>query len=385
MIGGVLLKFAHLSDLHIGKIVNGFKMLEDQKIILGNIVADIGRENVDAVFISGDVYDKALPSAEAVELFDFFLSSLNSLGVEVFLISGNHDSSERLSFAHSILDCMRVHISPTYSGSVPRYDLPDNISVFLLPFIKPFEVSRLFPEEEILSYTDALRVALSQADVDPVRFNILLSHQFVTGSSLSGSEEVSVGGLDNVDYSVFDAFDYVALGHIHRSQRIYRDGIRYSGSIMKYSFSEAEDVKSFLVLEVEGKDDISIREVPIMPVHEMRKLRGRFSSIMAKDGYDERYCNDYYQITLTDDEDIPGCLESLRKLYPNLMRLEYDNARTRAGLGIDFLEDMEEKSPFEIFSEFFEMQNGKKMSPEEEEYMKNLMDDIFTHDDEEML
>lgn len=374
------MKFVHLSDLHIGKRVNEFSMTEDQEYILDQILSVIDEEKPDGVLIAGDVYDKSVPATEAVTLFDDFLVRLASRGVRTFVISGNHDSPERLAFGARLMRAQNVYISPVYAGNSEAVTLNDEygeIDVFLLPFVKPVHVRRYFPEEKIESYTDALRVALSAFDIHPERRNVLVTHQFVTGASRSESEEISVGGSDNVDACVFDAFDYVALGHIHRPQRIGRDTLRYCGTPLKYSFSEADQEKSVTVIELREKGNTLVRVRPLKPLREMREIRGYFDELISAKYYAGLPREDYYHITLTDEEDIPDAITKLRTVYPNVMRLDYDNARTRAGIDFSEAEAIEKKTPFELFSEFYVRQNGKPMDEEQERYLTALMAEIW--------
>lgn len=374
------MKFVHLSDLHIGKRVNEFSMAEDQEYILGQILSVIDAEKPDGVLIAGDVYDKSVPATEAVTMFDEFLVGLSRRGVKTFVISGNHDSAERLAFGGRLMRSHGVYLAPAYAGraeSVVMRDEYGEAEVFLLPFVKPSHVKRYFPDEPIDSYTDALRVAVSTIPLDGTRRNILVTHQFVTGASRSESEEISVGGSDNVDASVFDAFDYVALGHIHRPQTIGRETLRYCGTPLKYSFSEAGQEKSVTVVELGSKGDVRVRTVPLKPLREMREIRGFFDELTSTAYYSALSRQDYYRITLTDEEDIPDAVTRLRAIYPNVMRLDYDNARTRAGIDFSAAEAVEKKTPLELFREFYVRQNGKAMDEEQEKYLAALMAEIW--------
>ena len=327
------MKLIHLSDLHLGKRVNEFSMLEDQEYILRKILAVMDDEQPDAVLIAGDVYDKSVPSAEAMLLFEEFLYSLVKRKLQVFVISGNHDSPERLSFASKLIDASGVHLSPVYDGAVAPMTLTDQfgpVNIYMLPFLKPAHVRRFFPDEEIASYTDALRLAVGKMAIDTRQRNVLVTHQFVTGAERSDSEDISVGGSDNVDAAVFDGFDYVALGHIHAPQCIGGNNrVRYCGTPLKYSFSEAKHVKSVSVVTLGAKGDTEVRTVPIVPRHDLRELRGSYMELTARANYEGTAVDDYLHITLTDEEDIPDVIGKLRVIYPNLMKLDYDNARTR--------------------------------------------------------
>lgn len=374
------MKFIHLSDLHIGKRVNEFSMLEDQKHILRVILGIIDEEGPDGVLIAGDVYDKSVPSAEAVQLLDDFLCSIAEKGIPAYIISGNHDSAERLSFGSRLMDRSGIHISPVYDGTVTCHSLSDEygkVNIYMLPFIKPLHVRRFFPESEIESYTDAIRVAIGNTDIDTAQRNIIITHQFVTGASRSESEEISVGGSDNVDSSVFDLFDYVALGHIHGPQKIGRDTLRYCGTPLKYSFSEASHKKSVTVVEMAEKGSVSIRTVPLIPKRDMREIRGAYEEILMKKSYEGTNTEDYIHITLTDEEDILNAMSNLRVIYPNIMRLDYDNKRTRSTSGASMAENAEKKSPLDLFSDFYNAQNGQPLNEVQTEYIKSLAEEIW--------
>jgi len=374
------MKYIHLSDLHLGKRVNEFSMQEEQKAILEQILTVIDREAPDGVLIAGDVYDKTVPSAEAVVLFDDFLAALAGRGLQVFVVSGNHDSPERIAFGSRVMERGGIHLSPVYGGEIRPFVMRDGlgeVNVYMLPFVKPTHVRRYFgEEEEIVTYTDAVRVVIRHMNVDPAARNVLVAHQFVTGALRSDSEEISVGGSDNVDASVFEGFDYVALGHIHRPQSCGAEHIRYCGTPLKYSFSEMNDIKSLTVLEL-GEGAPIIRTVPLTPIHDMSELRGSFGEIARAD-YAERNPKreDYLRIVLTDEDDIPDAIGRLRRLYPNLMRLEYDNARTRKNNLIEGASRTQAKTALELFCEFYELQNNAPMSREQEDYMRNLIESI---------
>ncbi len=374
------MKLIHLSDLHLGKRVNEFSMLEDQRYILTEIIRVIDAEQPDAVLIAGDVYDKPVPSAEAVQLLDDFLCRLANRNLQVLMISGNHDSAERVAFGGRLMEGSGIHISPAYDGIVKPVILNDKwgeVRFYLLPFLKPVHVRRFYPEEEIETYTDALRVAVKHMNVEETTRNVLLTHQFVTGAERCDSEEVSVGGTDNVDATVFDAFDYVALGHIHGPQQVCRPTIRYCGSPLKYSFSEAKHQKSVTVIELEEKGGINLRTVPLVPRHDMREIRGRYMEVTAKSFYEQMKTDDYLRITLTDEEDVPNAVGKLRVIYPNLMKLDYDNSRTRNTFHLEDAADVEHLSPIELFAELYEKQNNVPMNQEQTNFVQSLMEQLW--------
>lgn len=374
------MKFIHLSDLHIGKRVNEFSMLEDQKYILTQIIQIVEEEAPDGVLIAGDIYDKSVPSAEAVQLFDDFLCQLAKQKRQVFVISGNHDSPERIAFGSRLMDASGIHLSPVFQGEITPISLEDSygkVDIFMLPFLKPAHVRRFYEEEEIESYTDALRVVIEHMKLQPEHRSILLTHQFVTGASRSESEELWVGGADNVDASVFDSFDYVALGHIHGPQSIGRETLRYCGTPLKYSFSEAGHKKSVSVVELLEKGTCRIETIPLIPKRDLRELKGTYMELTEKKNYEGTNTEDYIHITLTDEEDIPDAIGKLRVIYPNIMKLDYDNRRTRSHADFGDLEQMGEKTPLELFSEFYEKQNNQPMNQEQREFIKELMERIW--------
>ena len=369
----------HLSDLHLGKRVNGFSMLEDQRYILERILTVIDDEKPQAVVIAGDVYDKPVPPAEAVELFDDFLVKLARRKITVFVISGNHDSPERLAFAARLMQGSGVHMAPVYNAMVQPFFLEDEygpVGFYSLPFLKPAHVRRFFPEETIESYTDALRTAVNDLRADVTVRNVLITHQFVTGAAVCDSETVSVGGTDNVDAAVFDGFDYVALGHIHGPQSVGRQTLRYCGTPLKYSFSEANHKKSVTVVELRQKGSVAVRTVPLTPLRELREIRGSYEELTLRANYQGSNTEDYLHVTLTDEEDVPNALDRLRTIYPNIMKLDYDNTRTRAVQWIPDQTEMEHKSELELFQDFYAQQNGKPMSREQSDYCSRLIEQL---------
>ncbi len=437
------MKLLHISDLHIGKRVNEFSMIEDQKYILRQILTIADQQQADGVMIAGDIYDKPVPSAEAVQVFDWFLTELADRGKKVYAVSGNHDSAERIAFGAQLMRGRGVYVSPVYRGETAKYTLTDaygEMNIYLLPFIKPAVVRHAlegltdtdadFMQEEVLSdaaekekpskvlpgscyeteksskvssescyekekpskvssescyekekpskvspesYYDAVKIVIERMNVDTSKRNILIAHQFVTGAGRCDSEEVSVGGLDNVESEVFDAFDYVALGHIHSPQFIKRETLRYCGTPLKYSFSEADQEKSVTVVEFAEKGNIQLSTVPLVPLRDMRRIRGTYLEVTARTFYQEFNKEDYVQVTLTDEEDIPDGLQKLRIIYPNLMRLEYDNSRTKQSHMIERVEDIEQKSEQELFAEFYELQNNQPMNTEQAAFVAQLI------------
>ena len=374
------MKIIHLSDLHLGKRFNEFSLTEDQGFILNQITSVISDEAPDAVIIAGDIYDKSVPSAEAVGLFDRFLTGIMKYTGHIFVISGNHDSAERIAFGSHIMEKSGIHMSPVFDGKILPTVLRDEygeVCVYMLPFIKPVNVRRFFPDRTVESYTDAVNAAVDAMDVDFTKRNILVTHQFVTGAQKSDSEEISVGGSDNVDSSAFDGFDYVALGHIHSPQDVGSQRIRYCGTPLKYSFSEAKQKKSVTVAEIGEKGSLVIRTVPLVPRHDMREIRGSFEYVISKECAEAGDCMDYIRAVLTDEEDVPEAMGRLRTVYPNVMSIEYDNRRTRSAHGDMGTAEAEHKPPIQLFEEFYSFSNGGGMSDEQRELVQSLIEKIW--------
>ena len=377
------MKLIHLSDLHIGKRVNEVSMIGEQEHILEQILDIVDAEKPRAVLICGDVYDKTVPSAEAFTLFDSFLCRLAERKPEVLIISGNHDSPERLAFGGRLMEGNGIRLSPVYDGTVSSVTVSDeygDVRFWLLPFLKPAHVKRFYPEAGIESYTDALRVAVENMSIDPAQRNVLLTHQFVTGAATCESEEISVGGSDNVDAAVFAGFDYVALGHIHGPQNVGSPHIRYCGTPLKYSFSECHHRKSVTVVELGEKGDLQLRTVPLTPKHDMRQIRGSYDEVTARSFYENTAVDDYLHITLTDEEDVPEAMARLRTVYPNLMKLSYDNTRTRSTAVIDSAVDVQRKSPLQLFEELYTLQNNQPMTDTQRKYLLGVMQTIWEGD-----
>lgn len=376
------MKLLHIADLHIGKRVNEFNMIEDQKYILEQILRITDEEKPDGVLVTGDVYDKSQPSAEAVELLDEFLTKLTVFGYPIFMISGNHDSPERLSFGSRIMQKNGLHIAGVFDGVLQKVTLEDEhgiVNIYLLPFLKPSMVKPYF-EQPIESYDEAVRAVIFTAEINTQERNILLAHQFVVNGAQqperSESESLSVGGLDNVDASAFDAFDYVALGHLHRPQRIGRDTVRYAGSPLKYSFSEARHQKSITLLDLGIKGELSIHQLPLIPLHDLREIKGPIAELLRIGREDPELTEDYIHATLTDEEEIYDAIGQLRQVYPNLMVLDFENSRTRHVVFSQIASsgDVAKKSPMDLFAAFYQIQNNNELTPEQIHVMERIFE-----------
>ena len=406
------MRFVHLADLHIGKKVNEFSMIEDQRFVLKQVLDVVEEGKTDGVILAGDIYDKAVPSAEAVGLLDWFLTELSRLNMPVYIISGNHDSGERLAFGAQMLKDSGIYVASVYDGTLEPIVLEDDygeLFLYLLPFVKPVHVKRALrsetenldvlegteteqpgiledtqgdcfkedDKETIQTYNDAVRIVLENAKVSSENRNLLVTHQLVTGATRCDSEDLSVGGIDNVNASLFEDFDYVALGHIHGPQSMTRDTIRYAGTLLKYSFSECTHKKSITLVELKDKGNVSIETIPVKPLHDMRQIKGTYETLMSYDFYKDSDRDDYLKVVLTDEEEIPNVMGRLRTVYPNIMKLEYENTRTKTIRQIEEAEITEDKSPLDYFEEFYEKQNNQELTEQQRQLAQELIEKIW--------
>ncbi len=383
------MKFLHISDLHFGKKLNEFSLIEDQKFIIFKILQCIDEQKPDAVVIAGDVYDKGIPSVEAVKLFDDFLCRLAERKIDVFIISGNHDSPERMTCGASLMETSGIHFAPVYDGKVCKYELSDKngpVNIYLLPFIKPAIVRAALEAqgksdeaEKITTYDSAVEAAISQMNVDWSERNVLVAHQFITGSTRCDSEDISVGGTDNISAELFSKFDYVALGHLHGMQNAGGENIRYSGSPLKYSFSEVNHKKGGLIVELEQKGSLKVEEYPFESQHDLRCLKGTYEELTLKKYWEQlgEGVNDYLHITLTDEDDVPEGFARLQLIYKNLVSLSYDNSRTQKDNQIEAAANIENVSPLDLFEKFYTLQNNQEFSDEQKKFAQDLIEDIW--------
>ena len=349
-------KLLHIADLHLGKRLNGVSFLEDQIFLLDQIATLARTEHADAVIIAGDVYQKASPQSEAMAAFDAFVTRLAAAGIRVLVISGNHDSAQRISYLSALVRNAGVYVSEEFTGTVQTVTLSDafgEVHFGLLPFLKPIQARRFYPDEKIETYEDAVRTVLRHSPIDPSARNVLVCHQFVTGAATCDSEETAVGGLDCVDVSAFDGYDYVALGHIHGPQRMTRDTVRYAGSLMKYSFSEVNHRKSVTVVELLEKGDVRLRTVPLTAPHDMRAVEGMLADVMAMP-----YSEDYVWVTIHDELPPPDARVSISTVFPNLLKFSVVNSKTKMDVDVLARDQMESKSVPELFSDFYRLQNN---------------------------
>lgn len=356
------MRFLHIADLHLGKQMNDLLLLDDQAAILDQIVQIAVEEKVDAILIAGDVYQRTSPQAEAMALFDHFVSQLVERGKKVFVISGNHDSSLRISYFSSLVKNAGVYVTEAFCGELQHVTLHDadgDLTVWMTPFLRPRQVKRALPEERITSYQEAVAAVLRHADIDFSQRNLLMCHQFITGCKTCDSEELSVGTLDHIDGAILDGFDYVALGHIHGPQKVLRDTMRYAGSPLKYSFSEATHKKSVTIVELLEKGETTVRTVPLHPLHDVRLIEGKMDDILAMP-----YSEDYVWITIHDELPPPDAKITFTVNFPNMMKFSVVNSRTKYDLDVRATEAMENKSVAELFSDFYRLQNNDQLPSE---------------------
>lgn len=382
------MRFMHLADLHIGKRVNGYPMLEDQKYVLQQVLQVASEQSLDGVILAGDIYDKTVPAGEAVQVLDWFLTELSQLELPVYMVSGNHDSGERLSFGAKLMEKSGVHVESIYDGTLTPIVLEDSygpLYLYMLPFVKPVHVRKALEskidgeslDDEVLTYDDAVARVLQEAKIDENARNLLVAHQLVTGASRCDSEDVSVGGIDNISATLFEDFDYVALGHIHGPQSMTRDTIRYAGTLLKYSFSECNHKKSITIVELKEKGNVEIETIPVKPMRDLRVVKGEYNTLMSPEFYKESNREDYIKVILTDREDVPEAMGKLSTVYPRIMALEYENRNGRGTAHLDGADVVEQKQPMEYFKEFYEGKNGVEMTPYQEKIVADLMREVW--------
>lgn len=372
------MRFLHISDLHLGKRVYEYSMLEEQRNALWQVLSVIDEKKVEGIFIAGDIYDKSIPTIEAIELFDSFLVELSNRNIDVYIISGNHDSPERVGFGAEFFKGKRIYISKAYEGIIQYVDKEDSygkIRIHLIPFLKPANVRRFYQEAEITDYNSAIRTVVENMELCEEGRNIVLVHQFITGAVRSQSEESFLGGMDNIEYDLFDEFDYVALGHIHKSQAMGRQQVRYSGALVKYALDEINQIKSMTLVEIKNKGEVETETIPIKPIHEMRRIEGTYMELTDRKNYVDTKLDDYLYVVLKDEEDVPDALRKLRVIYPNILKLEYDNTRTRLRNSVIEGKAIRRKEPMEYIEELFRKQNNEDMTSEQAMVLRRIMED----------
>lgn len=374
------MKFAHLADLHIGKRLYEYSLIDNQRDILNKIVELIKKYNLDGVVISGDIYDKSVPPVDAVEIMDEFLSALAALDIFIIIIGGNHDSVARLSFGSKVLEQSRVFISPVFNGNIEKVELSDqfgSINFYLLPYIRPINVKRAYKDFSGESFTEALKFVIERINPDKSMRNVLVAHQFVTGAQKSDSEELYVGGSENVTYTLFDDFDYVALGHLHMPQNVGRDTVRYAGTPLKYSFSEISHKKSMTIVDIKQKGDIKIQEIPLNPACDLVELRGSLNELISNSIASSIDKKSFVKITLTDEVLKNNALDILKNFYPCIVSIGYDNSMTRDNKLIRKAENYEEQEPQQIVEELFVQQNNRAMNADERDLINKLVKKVW--------
>ena len=377
------MKILHLADLHLGKVIQEQSLLEDQKYMLNEIIKKLQEENVETILISGDVYDRSIPQTDAIDLLDYFLNILiKDLKKQVFIISGNHDSKERLGFGNKIFENDGLFISSKYEGKIKKVELQDEygkLNIYMLPFIKPIEVKKYFNDES-LSYDETIKKIIEKEDIDESQRNIILTHQFVTaiGEQVerTESEVLTLGGTDNVDISNYNKFDYVAIGHVHRPQRIGRDTARYAGTMLKYSFSEVNHKKTMPIIDFKEKGNIDIKLVELKPLRDMREIKGPIEKLI--ENYEEENAKDYIRAIITNEEPVYDAIGQLRRIYPNVLKLEVQNSKIMSNIEFktENLQKVKSKSEIELFNEFYKFQNNIELNEEQINLIQEIVKEI---------
>lgn len=380
------MKILHLADLHLGKILQEQSLLEDQEYMLNMILNLIKKEDIDVVLISGDVYDRSVPPAEAVNLLDNFLKKLiKDIKVKVFIISGNHDSKDRLGFGSKIFEDEGLYIESRYNGKLRKVELEDEygkLNIYMLPFVKPIEVKQFFDEDLENNYNLAINKIIAKENINEEERNIIMVHQFVTAGNVeperTESEVLSLGGIENVDVSNFKQFDYVAIGHVHRPQRIGRDTARYAGTILKYSFSEINHKKTIPIIEIKEKNNLTIKLEESIPLRNMREIKGPIQELIKKENYEGTNLNDYIKAIITNEEPIYDAIGQIRKIYPNTLKLEIRNSKTINEVQEQNLnlENLKKKTELELFNDFYELQNNTKLNDGQIKILKNIISEV---------
>lgn len=375
------MKIAHISDLHLGKNLHNFSLIEDQKYILDKIIDTLVKEKIQALIIAGDVYDKSIASVEAINLFESFLLSLVQKKISVLIVSGNHDSFERLTFGKKFMESCDIYFSKSTDKLIDKIQLKDefgNINFYLLPFIKPADVRHTFSVEEIHSYEDAVKYVIDESKINKQERNILVAHQNVLNAQHCDSEDISIGGVDAISSSLFSDFDYVALGHIHKPQFIGQDKkIRFCGTPLKYSVSELEHEKSITIIDFKQKNDITFEYIPLQPKRDIRRIKGTFEQIIENSKNDSYNKQDFIDIILTNENEVEDAIYKLRTVYPNVLQITYDNSKTNNVNTIENIQKISSLDPNKIFSEFYENRNGLPMDEEQSKYIKDLILNIW--------
>lgn len=380
------MKIVHLADLHLGKILQEQSLIEDQEYMLKEIINIIKAEKVQVLLISGDVYDRSVPPTEAVNLLDsFFKILIKELKIKVFIISGNHDSKDRLGFGNKIFEDEGLYIESKYTGTLKKVKLEDEygpLNIYMLPFIKPVEVKKFFEEDLENNYDLAINKIIEKEEINETERNIIMVHQFVTAGNVkperTESEVLSLGGIENVDVSNFESFDYVAIGHVHRPQKIGRDTARYAGTILKYSFSEINHNKSIPIIDIKEKGNITINLLPLKPLRDMREIKGPIEELIKEENYKEGNLEDYIKAIITNEEPVYDAIGKIKKIYPNTLKLEIQNSKTinsNTEQNIN-LEEVKKKSELELFSDFYKLQNNLDLNEKQKEIVKNIISEV---------
>lgn len=374
------MKLAHISDLHLGKTLHTYSLIEDQEFILTQIVNILKERKIDVLMVAGDIFDKNVAPEAGLKVLRRVLNQLVEAKIKVLLISGNHDSAERLTFGGEFMTEKGIYFSKIYDGVIEPVTFDDEfgpVNFYLLPFIKPSLVQHYFPDKEILTYEDGVRCSIENMKLNPAERNVIIAHQNILSAERCESEENIIGGLDAISADVFKDFDYTALGHIHKPQKIGDNNVIYSGTPLKYSTSELNHEKSMPVITLNKKSEIEIEYVPLVPKRDLRQISGTLDEIMKASKKDSNNPEDFIDIILTDENEVLDAISTLRSVYPNVLKITYDNNATRAAENIENFESVNEKNPLEMFEAFYKSRRGVEIDDVQKEYIQSLIEKIW--------
>lgn len=374
------MKLAHISDLHLGKTLYNYSLIEDQEYILEQIVGILVEKKVEVLMIAGDVFDKNVAPEAGLKVFRKFLNRLVESKIKVLIISGNHDSAERLTFGGEFMTEKGIFFSKVYDGKIEPVSFEDEygpVNFYLLPFIKPQIVNHYIEGNEIDTYEEAVQFAVKNMNINTSERNVILAHQNILSAKRCESEENIIGGLDAVSDAVFKDFDYTALGHIHSQQKIGKNNVFFCGTPLKYSVSEFDQEKKMPIISLAEKGKVDIEMIPLIPKRDLRKITGTLDEILSNAKNDPNNHEDFIDITLTNEYEVMDAMASLRTVYPNVLKLSYDNKASRAAENVEKFSGVNEKKPLEIFEAFYQSRRGTEMNDEQKNYIQALIEKIW--------
>lgn len=385
------MRILHTSDWHIGKKINDFNMIDDQRYVLDQICEIIKQEKIDVVIIAGDLYDKPIVDTHAIKLLNEVLVKIvNECGAKVILIAGNHDSADRISFGKEFLIDSGIYIEGKFDGNINKISLNDefgDVNFYPISYFDEVHIKHLFNDVSIKNSNDALIKIMKTLDVDYSKRNIFIAHGYFSnkdGDKMIESDSerrLSIGGQDVMDASILKEFDYVALGHLHANQKVIVDHIRYSGSIIKYSFSEMNHKKSVTIVDLGGKGDIKINQIGLKLKHNMKEIEGYIDTLISEEFYKDYDLEDYFRIILHDSIGISDPAAKIKKVYKNFMEIRFKDNNFNDGNQEEISNlDITIKSPFELFEIFYKSMTDKELNCDQKDILKDVIEKVNTLD-----